>query len=141
MKIQPKENYRLAGCDYRLQLDKTKTYTAAHATNQPDWRARGKVFVSFNNDGEEPTIMLEADDYTVIMRSPREIACEISRTWENINYAAKPYLVAMYQLHSVHDQYMYDSGASIIRYFLSNAGGWRGEDAKRIKSELRDLLK
>ena len=28
----------------------------------------------------------------------------------------------------------------IVRYFLSNATTWRGEDARRIKAELKALL-
>ena len=32
---------------------------------------------------------------------------------------------------------MYDSGRSIVRYFLGNAGTWRGDVAKAIKAELK----
>ena len=32
---------------------------------------------------------------------------------------------------------MYDSGRSIVRYFLGNAGAWRGDVAKAIKAELK----
>ena len=34
-----------------------------------------------------------------------------------------------------------DDGGSIVLYFLSNATTWRGEDARRIKAELKSLLK
>ena len=70
-----------------------------------------------------------------------EIASEIRRTWPKVNFAAKPYLAAMATLTSVKDNYGFDSGDSIVRYFLSNATTWRGEDAKRIKAELNGLLK
>lgn len=69
-----------------------------------------------------------------------EVAHEVYETWTNVNYAAKPYLDAMEQLDLVTDAYGADSAASIVRYFLSNATGWRGEDAKRIKAELKEMV-
>jgi hypothetical protein len=69
------------------------------------------------------------------------IAHDIRRDWKNVNYAAKPYLAAMFDLDSVNDQYMYDTGRSIVLYFLSNAASWRGPVAKEIKAELKALLK
>jgi hypothetical protein len=69
------------------------------------------------------------------------IAHEIQRDWKNVNYAAKPYLAAMAGLTSAKDQYGFDSGKSIITYFLSNAGSWRGEIAKKIKAELKAMIK
>jgi hypothetical protein len=68
------------------------------------------------------------------------IANEIRREWENVNYAAQPYLSAMLLLSSVNDSYGYDSASSVIRYFLSNASGFRGEKAKELKNELKSLL-
>lgn len=75
------------------------------------------------------------------MRAIYDIANEISNDWKNVNFAAKPYLEAMYCLNSVTDNYGYDSGKVIVLYFLSNAGSWKGETAKRIKSELKQLTK
>ncbi len=74
-------------------------------------------------------------------RPLNEIAAEIYRTWKNVNYAAKPYLEAMTTLRSVRENYYLDSGESVVLYFLSNASSWRGEDAKRIKLELKAALK
>ena len=74
------------------------------------------------------------------MRNISTIAREIRKDWQKPNYAALPYLDAMYLLGSLDDRYGYDSAASIIRYFLSNASSWRGETAKRIKKELKDLV-
>ena len=68
------------------------------------------------------------------------IAADIAATWPNVNFAAVPYLDAMSSLRSVDDTFMYDSGKSIVRYFLSNASSWRGADARRIKAELRAML-
>lgn len=69
------------------------------------------------------------------------IAHDIRRDWKNVNYAAKPYLAAMFELDRLEDQYLFDSGRSIVLYFLSNAGTWRGPVAKTIKAELKAMLK
>lgn len=79
--------------------------------------------------------------YTPYARSISEIAREIKKEWQNVNYAARPYLDAMRGLSSVNDTYGLDNGKSIVLYFLANAGTWRGEAAKRIKAELRELVK
>lgn len=68
------------------------------------------------------------------------IAHDIRRDWQNVNYAAKPYLAAMLQLESLNDSYMYDTGRGIVSYFLSNARSWTGPCAKLIKAELRAML-
>jgi hypothetical protein len=76
--------------------------------------------------------------------SPRPIytiAEEILRTWPKVNYAAAPYLQAMLSLTKISDSYGMDSGVSVVLYFLSNASSWRGEDARRIKKELNQILK
>ena len=77
-------------------------------------------------------------------RPLREIAAEIETVWGNqgkgVNYAARPYLDAMKYLGAVSDNYHADSGDSIVRYFLSNATSFKGEDAKRLKAELKALL-
>lgn len=71
-----------------------------------------------------------------------EIASEIRNDWGNkMYYGAKPYVQAMMCLGSVKDNYMLDSGDTIVRYFLANASTWRGETARRIKKELKDMLK
>jgi hypothetical protein len=65
------------------------------------------------------------------------IAKLIMKDWGVVNYAAKPYLQAMNELKTVNDKYGYDSGASIVRYFLSNAASYRGDLARAVKKELR----
>lgn len=75
-------------------------------------------------------------------RPVHEIAREIRKVWgSKVNFAAKPYLDAMMSMDKVTDSYGYDSGASIVLYFLGNATGFRGPDAKRIKAELKAMLK
>jgi len=73
------------------------------------------------------------------MRPIYEVAWEIKQEWKNVNYAAKPYLDAMYSLDSITDMYGMDDAKSIIIYFLSNASTWRGPVAKQIKVELKKI--
>lgn len=75
------------------------------------------------------------------MRAISTIAREITTDWRPVNYAAVPYLQAMYQLTSINDNYGCDSGRSVVAYFLSNAATWRGEEARRIKKELKGMLR
>lgn len=70
-----------------------------------------------------------------------EIAREIRKTWTKVSPYAEPYLEAMESLNTIDDNYYFDSGKSIVLYFLSNASTWRGEDARRIKAELKEMLK
>lgn len=72
-------------------------------------------------------------------RSLSVIAREICKDWPKVNYAAKPYLCAMQTMGDIRESYGYDSGKSIVLYFLSNASAWRGETAKRIKAELKAM--
>ena len=72
-------------------------------------------------------------------RSLSSIAREICKDWPKVNYAAKPYLCAMQTMGDIRESYGYDSGKSIVLYFLSNASSWRGETAKRIKAELKAM--
>ena len=71
------------------------------------------------------------------MRTLRAIAIEIATVWPNVWFGAVPYLQAMATLDTVKDDYGLDSGSSIVEYFLANAATWRGEDARRIKKELK----
>ena len=70
-----------------------------------------------------------------------EIAREIRKTWTKVSPYAEPYLEAMQSLNTINDNYYFDSGKSVVLYFLSNASTWRGEDARRIKAELKEMLK
>lgn len=67
------------------------------------------------------------------------IAREIRKTWPKVYFGAKPYLDAMFDLESMSDMYFKDSAKTVIIYFLSNATTWRGEDARRIKAELKSM--
>jgi len=75
-----------------------------------------------------------------MQRPIHQIANEIKRTWTKPYFGAVPYINAMQSISSIKDDYYEDSADSIVRYFLGNAGTWRGEDARRIKAELNQLL-
>jgi hypothetical protein len=68
------------------------------------------------------------------------IAREIRSTWPKVYFGAVPYLQAMAQLGTVDDNYGLDDARSIVNYFLANAGTWRGDDARRIKAELKAMV-
>lgn len=76
---------------------------------------------------------------TKTIRPLSEIAKEIIQCWKNVYFGAEPYLEAMQTLNSIDDNYFADDGKSIVLYFLANAATWRGEDARRIKKELKDM--
>ena len=73
-------------------------------------------------------------------RQVNTIANEILSIWKKPYFGAIPYLNAMQNLHTINDMYMYDDGKSIVRYFLANASTFKGEDAKRLKLELKSML-
>lgn len=69
------------------------------------------------------------------------IAQEVKKDWgAKIYFGAVPYLDAMAQLRTINDMFYEDSADSIVRYFLSNASTWRGEVAKRVKAELKQMV-
>jgi len=70
-----------------------------------------------------------------------EISEDIAADWTNPHYTAVPYLNAMGYLDSMNDRYGSENAESIVLYFLSNAGKWRGPVAASIKKELRNMLK
>lgn len=70
-----------------------------------------------------------------------QIAADIYRNWPRASIHALPYIHAMRHLNTMADNYGHDSALSIVLYFLSNANTWRGAEAKRIKDELKDLVR
>ena len=75
------------------------------------------------------------------------IAEEIRKDWKaqtkdgKIPKPALAYLDPMSTMTSINDNYILDSGRSIVAYFLGNATTWKGETARRIKKELNAMLK
>jgi hypothetical protein len=74
-------------------------------------------------------------------RSISSIAYDIKRAWAKPYFGAKPYLDAMTQLNNINDKYFHDDAKSVIMYFLANASTFRGNDAKVLKAELKEMLK
>ena len=74
------------------------------------------------------------------MRNISIIAREISADWQKPYFGAVPYLDAMRELSDIKDNYYYDTGESVVRYFLANASTWRGDVARRVKAELKSML-
>ena len=56
MRVKPKMNFKMMGSSD--SLDKTRTYNATKATNQPDWEAKGLIFVG--------NFLLSKDEYDVV---------------------------------------------------------------------------
>lgn len=72
-------------------------------------------------------------------RPIHEIAAEIFRLWQNPPDYAKVFVEAMTTLSGPDDMFGAEEGRSIVAYFLTNAGVWRGPDARRIKAELKKI--
>jgi hypothetical protein len=70
-----------------------------------------------------------------------EIARDIRADWARPYFGAVPYLDAMGTLNTIEDKFMYDSGYSVVLYFLANANTWRGDTARRVKAELKAMIK
>lgn len=75
------------------------------------------------------------------MRTLAEIAREIRADWKSPYFGAEPYITALSCMGTINDNYGWDDGRSIVLYFLANAGSWRGEVARRVKAELKSMLK
>lgn len=73
-------------------------------------------------------------------RSLSAIAKDILRDWKNMCVYAKPYVLAMSDLSTLDDGYWFEDGESIVLKFLANAQTWRGEVARKVKQELREML-
>ena len=74
-------------------------------------------------------------------RPLRVIAREICDDWKGMYFGATPYVDAMHSLNSVDDKFNEDSARSVVRYFLANAQHWRGKTARRVKAELKEMLR
>ena len=77
------------------------------------------------------------------MRTFSEIAREIRATWKKPYFGAVPYIEAMAEIHSSDKNapYLFETAEDIVPYFLANATTWRGDDARRIKAELKEMIK
>ncbi len=77
------------------------------------------------------------------LRPLNKIAAEILTLWrtappsQNVMRFSMPYVRAMLDLKSCSDKYGLEYGDMIVAYATSNMTNWRGEDARRIKAELK----
>jgi hypothetical protein len=74
-------------------------------------------------------------------RSLSEIAAEITADWTALHGAAQPHIDAMSELRSANDRYAFETGSDVIQGFLINAQTWKGPVARRVKLELKVILK
>lgn len=77
---------------------------------------------------------------TLKTQSLSQLASLIIKDWEKMSIHAKPYVTAMRTLHDMDSKYGRDDAKGIVLYFLSNAGSWRGEVARIVKTELRGRI-
>ena len=74
------------------------------------------------------------------MRHICKISKDIEKAWgDKVHFAAKPYLWAMRELTTIDSVYGHDNAKSVVSYFLSNASTFRGEQARALKIELKDV--
>lgn len=78
---------------------------------------------------------------TTTNRPIYEIADEIRKDWKNPYFGAKPYIDAMCGIGDITDNYYCDSAKSVLSGFIANAGSWRGDTAKRVKAEIKAMIK
>lgn len=69
----------------------------------------------------------------------REIASDPA--YQPCAWCAAPYVFAMQTMTTIHENYGQDSGDYIVRCALENLKQWRGDTARRVKAELRGMLK
>lgn len=75
------------------------------------------------------------------MRTIKEIAQEIQSDWKTANKEASQYLIMMEVLKTMNDKFINKDATTIVINFLVSARGYRSDKAKRIKNELKNLIK
>jgi hypothetical protein len=71
----------------------------------------------------------------------KQIVQVIRKYWVTVHPFAKPYLDAMECLDTINDNYIADTGRSVVIYFLSNATTFKGDIAREVKKELNKRIK
>lgn len=77
------------------------------------------------------------------MRTFSEVAREIRAKWSKPYFGAVPYLDALEQVHTSDKNapYMVEQVKDIVPYLLCNMATFRGADARRLKAELKEMIK
>jgi hypothetical protein len=92
-----------------------------------------------SNKTKEAMMLLTAPTKNTL-RPIYQIASDIKNAWAKVGFGASPYLQAMTRMTKITDQFGFDTGESVVLYFLSNAGSFRGEQARSLKAELKAHL-
>lgn len=76
-------------------------------------------------------------------RTFADIAKEIKTIWRKPYFGAVPYLDALEKINSTEKDapYLFETAGDLVSYLLANMSTFRGEDAKRIKNELKEMIK
>jgi hypothetical protein len=74
-------------------------------------------------------------------RSLREIAAEIRADWKKIDGAAEGYLANFENCSDLETRSVMGTAFDAVLGFSHNCQTWRGETARRVKHELREMLK
>jgi len=69
-----------------------------------------------------------------------EIAAEIRADWHPVHGDAEPFVAAMERLQGTQDRYYAVSAVEVLTRFQWAARTWKGAVARRIKTEIKDLL-
>jgi hypothetical protein len=94
-----------------------------------------ETFVTRNRNPERQTMNTSNDTPRPLYR----IAQDIRAHWPRPYFGAVPYIEALAQVDHITDHYGNDDAQGLVLYFLANAGTWRGDDARRIKAELKAM--
>ena len=75
-------------------------------------------------------------------RPLHEIAREIAADWPGMaGFPAEELVRTMSRLRTLDDLYGADVGVKTVVYFLTNARACKGSTARRVKAELRGMVK
>lgn len=70
-----------------------------------------------------------------------EYAAIIRQDWAKPSPYAAPYIDAMRYGNQVTDKYLIGDFKSVVLGFLANAQSWRGDAAKQVKAELKQIAR
>jgi len=76
-----------------------------------------------------------------VTRSLKVIGTEIRADWRRVSEYAEEQLQGIEACENLSSRWLTGTGTDAVLGFLSNAHHWRGETARRIKSELRAMLR
>ena len=77
------------------------------------------------------------------MRTFSEVAREIRAKWSKPYFGAVPYLDALQEVNTSDKNatYISEQVKDIVPYLLCNMSTFRGADARRLKAELKEMIK